>query len=137
MKTGKSVSELANEIVRQHNAKRDFIVPDQKINVYTNTDLLELGFQLNGSDLFGGPLTENGHDQLGNITGIPARYYDLMRSNSAELLATNVRYWLEKSSDRRMIRTLDGNIRALLSDKYRRLDNVTTGLPTWKRSVLK
>ena len=31
--------------------------------------------------------------------------------------------WLQSDDDRRMIRTLDGNVRAVLSDHYRRLDN--------------
>src|SRR5688572_7511380 len=125
MKNGKSLVELAQEIQRQMDAKKDFIVPDSKINVYTNNDLLELGFGLGDGGLFGGPLTENGHDQLGALCGIPSKYYDLMRTarGSSELLATNVRHWINQSSDRRMIRTLDGNIRALLSDSYRRLDN--------------
>lgn len=123
MKNGKSLIELAQEIQRQMDAKKDFIVPDNGLTVYTHANNIELGFQHNNEALFGGPLTENGHNQLGSLCNIPAKYYDLMRGNSADLLATNVRYWLERSSDRRMIRTLDGNVRALLSDKYRRLDN--------------
>src|SRR5690606_21858797 len=123
MKNGLTLVELATEIQRQQEAKKDFIIPDKKIKVYTNAEALELGFELKDGGIFGGDLTENGHDQLGSITGIPSKYYDLMRGSSADLLATNVRYWLERSSDRRMIRTLDGNIRALLSDSYRRLDN--------------
>jgi hypothetical protein len=123
MKNGKSLVELATEIQRQFEAKKDFVIPEKKINVYTNASALELGFQLKDGGIFGGPLTENGHDQLGALLGIHSKYYDKMRSSSADLLATNVKYWLERSSDRRMIRTLDGNVRALLSDKYRPLDN--------------
>lgn len=123
MKKGKSLVELATEIQRQQDSKKDFVIPENKIEVYTNASKLELGFKLNDGGIFGGPLTENGHDQLGNILGIHSKYYDKMRHSSAELLAHNVKYWMERSSDRRMIRTLDGNIRALLSDSYRRLDN--------------
>jgi hypothetical protein len=123
MKNGKSLVELAQEIQRQMDAKKDFIVPDKGLTVYSHDNHLELGFRHNDQALFGGPLTENGHDQLGALCSIPSKYYDLMRGASSELLATNVRYWLERSSDRRMIRTLDGTVRALLSDKFRRLDN--------------
>jgi len=35
----------------------------------------------------------------------------------------NVNTWLQSDGDRRMIRTLDGQLRAMLSDRYRRLDN--------------
>ena len=40
------------------------------------------------------------------------------------LLADNANRWLkDKGEDRRLIRTLDGKARALLSDKYRPLEN--------------
>lgn len=123
MKTGKSLVELAREIERQQEAKKDFIIPEKKIAVYTQNNALELGFPLKDGGIFGGPLTEIAHDHLGQILGINAKYYDKMRGVSPELLATNVKFWLERSSDRRMIRSLDGNIRAILSDTYRRLDN--------------
>jgi hypothetical protein len=43
-----------------------------------------------------------------------------------ELLAKNVNRWLhdaDKVKDKRLVRTLDGNVRALLSNKYRTLEN--------------
>lgn len=132
MKNGRSLVELAQEIQRQQNAKKDFLVPTTKVKAYAIQNDLELAFAIGtksggntttSDDFFAGKLTENGHNQLGQFCGIPAKYYDLMRGQSAELLAQNVKYWLERSSDRRMIRTLDGNIRALVSDSYRRLDN--------------
>lgn len=128
MKNGKTVIELAQEIQRQFESKKDFIVATPKIQAYATTvgdgpGNLELAFGLKGSQHFAGTLTENGHNQLGSLLNIPAKYYDMMRGSSAQLLAQNVKYWLERSSDRRTIRTLDGNIRAVLSDKYRRLDN--------------
>lgn len=122
MKTGRTLPDLAAEIKRQNETKRDFFVPMNKIDAYPSNNVLELAFGLGKENYFGGPLTENGHDQLGQICNIPAKYYDLMRSHP-KLLAENVRHWLNISSDRRMIRALDGNIRAILSDKYRRLDN--------------
>jgi hypothetical protein len=39
------------------------------------------------------------------------------------LLDRNVNTWLQSEDDRRMLRTLDGQVRAVLSDRYRRLDN--------------
>lgn len=121
MKAGKSIAELAVEIVRQQKAKRDFLVPMSTVETFVHDDKFEIGFATDG-DLFTGPLTENGHDQLGQLCNIPARYYDLMRKHPG-LLATNVKHWLNLQSDRRMIRSLDGNVRAILSKSYRRLDN--------------
>lgn len=123
MKKGKTLQELAVEIDRQQKTKRDFLVFAPKIRTYVNAGIMELGFQTsNEEELFGGPLTETGHDQIGQYCKIPAKYYDAMRAHPG-LLAQNVAHWLNISSDRRMIRTLDGEIRGFLSDSYRRLDN--------------
>lgn len=111
------------EVDRQQRNKRDFILSAKMVQAYSVNGGLELAFPSGtGDEHFAGGLTENGHDQLGQLTGIPAKYYDLMRKHPG-LLAKNVQYWLERNSDRRMIRSMDGNIRAILSDKYRRLDN--------------
>jgi hypothetical protein len=69
------------------------------------------------------PLTDIAHRQVSQYLQIPAQYYDKVKTANSELLAHNVRFWLNKSSDRRMIRSLDGNMRAWLSNSYRRLDN--------------
>lgn len=126
MKHGKSIQELAAEIMRQHKSKRDFVMPTNLVEAYALNGELNLDFSTTNKtevdDRFNGVLTEIAHDQLGQWAGIPSKYYDLMRKHPG-LLAKNVEYWLKNSSDRRMIRTIDGNIRAVLSDKYRRLDN--------------
>jgi len=46
-----------------------------------------------------------------------------MQAEAPDLLSTNVNRWFEKDKERRMIRTLDGEARAFLSDRYRPLDN--------------
>ena len=124
MKAGKNITELANEIVRQQNNKRDFLISSNKINAFVNDNHLEIGFGIkdNNEELFTAPLTTNGHIQLGDYCKIPKKYYDMLIPHP-ELLATNLKHWLERSNGKRMVRTLDGNVRAFLSDKYRRLDN--------------
>jgi hypothetical protein len=46
-----------------------------------------------------------------------------MLADSPELLATNINHWLHRQPQNRMVRTLNGEARAFLSNKYRRLDN--------------
>ncbi len=46
-----------------------------------------------------------------------------MRVEQPGLLDRNVNTWLSDDADRRMVRTLDGKVRAVLSERYRRLDN--------------
>lgn len=40
------------------------------------------------------------------------------------MLDQNINTWLEQKPERRMIRVLDGKVRAFLADRYRRLDNL-------------
>lgn len=61
--------------------------------------------------------------QLAEKLGIPYAYFERMREQQPQLLDSNVNTWLQSEPDRRMLRTLDGNVRAVLSDRYRRLDN--------------
>lgn len=70
------------------------------------------------------PFTDHAHGQLATYTDIPRKYYERMRVEAPELLAENVNKWLETKQERRMIRTLDGKGRAMLSSRYRRLDHI-------------
>ena len=125
MKNGRSLMELAQELERQRNAKRDYLL---------DTRNLEMGFveagayqmmmrndSKNVSTLLG--VGEFAHRQIGSALGIPAKYYDKMRAENPELLAQNVNSWFTMTPQKRMVRTLDGNARAFLSERYRRIDN--------------
>jgi hypothetical protein len=69
-------------------------------------------------------ISELARRQLADKLKIPYAYFERMRAEQPELLDRNVNTWLaHEQSERRLIRTLDGNVRAVLSDKYRRLDN--------------
>lgn len=126
MKTGLSLTDLAKEIERRSNAKRDFIAPATQLKMTVgdlSSDKPSVALAV-ANDRF--PIKAVAHDQLAEYTGIPTPYYRRLREEAPELLATNVNRWLsDKNSkkDRRMVRTLDGNVRALLSDKYRPLEN--------------
>jgi len=121
MKQGKSIIELATEISRQQSSKRDFLTNANKVYAFVHENNLNIGFPTD-DDLFTGGLTTNGHIQLGNLCDIPKRYYDKLLA-CPDLLRENVGHWLGENTDKRMFRILDGNVRAILSDKYRRLDN--------------
>jgi hypothetical protein len=74
-----------------------------------------------GEEIFG--VNSIAHDQIGTHTGIPAKYYDRMVHEHPELLANNINAWFAKYPAPRLVRTLDGNARAFLSDSYRPLEN--------------
>ena len=68
-------------------------------------------------------MTDHAHGQIADRVGIPKRYYDQMKAEAPALLADNVNHWFQETPERRMIGTLDGQARAFLSDRYRRIDN--------------
>ena len=69
------------------------------------------------------PITRHAHGQIGDRIKLPARYYNLMFNDAPELLASNVNHWFQRNREKRMVRTLDGQVRAFLSDRYRRIDH--------------
>lgn len=129
MKTGKSLVELAQEIQRQSSTKRDFVAPTTQLEMVVtkpgdepvDSKAKTLSLRVNGQGSFG--VRRTAHTQIANRLGVPVKYYERMRDEAPELLATNVNHWLASSSERRLVRTLDGNARAFLSSRYRTLDN--------------
>ena len=119
MKTQYSLSQLAAELERRAESKQDFVVPTTKIEM---SDEAEIAFAGNtyGKNI---PATEIAHEQIASRLEIPTKYYNRLRSNSPKLLAANVNHWLKGEPENRMIRTLDGNVRAFLSDRYQRIEN--------------
>lgn len=118
MKTGKTLVEMAQELQRQSEAKQDFIADTRVLEMTSTGDLaLENGTRHEF------PITDHAHGQIAQRLDIPAKYYNRMRSEAPALLAANVNEWFHSQPERRMIRTLDGNARAFLSDRYRRLDH--------------
>ena len=127
MKEGRTLKQLAFEIQRQSKAKTDYLADVSNVEVVPFDNGPQ--FVIHGeADMYFG-MGENAHRQIGAYTGIPASYYVKLMT-SPRLLAENVNHWLKDKAvqaqlnpERRMIRTLDGNVRAFLSDRYRRIDN--------------
>lgn len=130
MKTGRDLVALATEIQRRAENKKDFVAPVDKIRMETVMPLHPV-LQLGGQDKEAYPLTTHAHTQLAEYLDIPTAYYKRMLQDDPHLLADNVNAWLPEKrnskktskADRRMIRTLDGKVRAVLSDGYRALEN--------------
>jgi hypothetical protein len=114
-----SVQQLAAEVKRQQEFKRDFIArPMLGFAMSEEAGRLEV----NGIGEF--PIGKYAHADLAAFTEIDRPYYDRMLKEKPRLLATNVNAWLtDLSAKRRMIRTLEGQARAVRSNKFRALDN--------------
>lgn len=129
MKQGKTIVELAQEIMRQKDAKRDFLAPSDALElveaeVVTEGDIPSRALRLAISDKAQFGVNDLAHDQIGDFCQIPDKYYDRMRGEAPGLLVRNVNHWLRTQPKKRLIRTLDGTARAFLSDSYRPLDYV-------------
>jgi len=128
MKQGKTLQELAMEIERQKDVKRDMLVDTRRLQMAPTDGGIHINVNrgvnpegLHEIDGFG--TNEIIHRQIGSALNIPAKYYDKMRDEYPELLAANVNGWFNKEPSNRLLRTLDGRARALLSDRYRVIDN--------------
>ena len=124
MKTGKSITELAQEIQRQADSKRDFLVSTQDLRVDATPGLPVRLVVSGADDLAPLEIGATAHQQIATEAGIPKPYYDRMLAEQPELLARNVNTWFSAKPQRRMVRALDNRARALVSDKFRRLDNI-------------
>lgn len=118
MKTGKSLTELAQEIERQEEAKTDYIARTDSLlmkdrKLIMNSDDGHIVHDITG----------HAHNQIAARLDIPKKYYDRMFNEQPELLADNVNTWFQSKKETRMVRTMDNSVRAFLSDRYRALDN--------------
>ena len=125
MKTGLTIKEMAQELLRQSKAKQDYLVNTGSLSLSVTSDAPQLRVTENGLDKIT-PLDirQTAHRQLGTYLGIPQKYYELMRTDAPELLAYNANYWFSQKNELRTLRTMDGCARAFLSNRYRRIDNL-------------
>ena len=126
MKSGLTIVEMAQQIERQSKLKHDYLLDTRRLQVEPFGSQLYLHTFDDHDDPLVEPLEINqiAHRQIGTHLKIPAAYYDHMLSDYPELLAENVNSWFQREPTQRMVRTLDGTVRAFLSNRYRRIDNL-------------
>ena len=123
MKSGRTLVSLAQELQRQLQSKKDLVVPSPLMHHDTGDNgQTELVIEEGGGNVRYG-VTPLARRQLADKLKIPHAYFERMREEQPVLLDRNVNTWLQSEDERRMLRTLDGQVRAVLSDRYRRLDN--------------
>lgn len=124
MKQGiKTIQNLYGELERQREARKDLIADTRSINVNSTNGVSMLSVST-GEDILSYRITDIVHRQIADRLNIPYKYYERVRTDYPELLDKNVNGWLMQNPERRMLRTLDGKLRAFFSDRYRRLDNL-------------
>lgn len=124
MRQGRTIIELAKELERQRSVRKDYIADTRMLVMKTDNhgnSLLSLDL---GSATEILQLNELAHSQIAARLQIPQKYYQKMRAENPALLDWNVNSWFRQTPEKRMVRVLDGNVRAFLFDRYRRLDNL-------------
>lgn len=116
MKTSLNLGDFAAEVKSRAERKEDF-VGDTRLMELVDGETLTIG---NGREF---KLNDHAHSQLGEALKIPASYYNRLRTEMPDLLSTNVNKWFHKTPAKRMIRTLDGTGRAIVSDRFNRMDD--------------
>lgn len=129
MKAGLSLTQLAQELERQNEAKRDFLVDTREVTLLVPEDPQERP-ELHlpndtGEFALGGLVPRR---QLGDHLHMPARYWDFLEGEHRSLLGTTVNTLLRERPSRQMVRCMDfggedRTARAFLSSRYLRRDN--------------
>jgi hypothetical protein len=145
-----AVAEVLVEIERQKKSRRDYIYPAAKLQmdpagriVFAGSQTFQVGDRVytewadaeSAADATGAPVVPLGQSgalplnrtaerQLADRLDIPLKYIDRLRgAEHGDLAAHNVSTLLGRTDARFLVRTLDGQVRAVLSDRYRVLDN--------------
>lgn len=122
MKQGATLQDLAREVLETAKQNNDYVAPINMLAFELDRDQPQLRFmdaklrtRFSPTPLF--------HQQVGQALGIPKPYYDRLHQQAPALLVENVNHWFGESDARNMIRTSGTSARALLSTRYRPLDN--------------
>lgn len=114
------LASLHQELMRQERTSFDYLADADRVVADIDGDdrlVIEL------PDVGDFPVTEHGRKQIARKLGIPLPYYKRMeQSGKFDLLAENLNAWFPERG-RSLFRTLDGSIRAMLSDRYKPMDN--------------
>ena len=119
MKSQLSLKELAQKLTDQKSSKKDYVVESSNLRFYSNGSnqlhLQEIDQVYDVNDV--------ALNQITTKVGLSKKYTDKMLDGHKSLLMDNINYWFTNTPKSQMIRTLDGTARAVLSDKYKRVDN--------------
>ena len=125
MKNGMSLESLLSEVIRQKDTKRDFVTSTKDaVRLVDQDDSLWIVVMKQGAtelERFG--ISENAHRQIAGRLNIPWKFYSRLLRDHRDLVLMQVNALFEREPETRLLRVLDGDVRAFLSNRYRALDN--------------
>lgn len=127
MRIGLTLPELAKQITRERDERKDFVAPTTLFKFRAIGERGSVNFSVGKNTYLVEP-TRHCQRQICSRAGIPAPYADrcMQAEGGLGLLADNINWWWKNAPEKRMLRTLmNGHQtgRAFLSDRYRPLDN--------------
>lgn len=127
MKTALTLEQLAAKLTEQRSQKRDFIADTRTLTMTPDAKAMDLGGH--GKMV----ILPFAHRQLGERLEIQPKLYDRLQGKHPDLLANLVNGLLEREPSENMVRTMNNQVRAFVSNKFRALDNfdlAEAALPT-------
>lgn len=125
MLQGKTIQEVAQLIEDGKARARDYVIDSRALQVRSTP--VETRLEMPGFPT-GLAVLPNAHRQIAARLKVPHDYYERCRTRAPELFDAQVNHWLNAEPEQRMLRTWtrgsgEGDLRAYLSDRYRRFDN--------------
>lgn len=115
MVSNRNFSQMVSEINDDMNVKMDYLVPashmemqDDKVMMFSDNSFA---------------MREVAHLQVANKLKIPKQFYDRMGEHEG-LRTTVVNRLMPEYGKTSMVRTIDGDMRAFLSDRYKPIENI-------------
>lgn len=121
MKTGLSLQEMAAELARRNENKRDWIADTEALRITEDARhvTLNTGVPARTTVVLG----DTFRSQVAGHYRVPRDYAERIRTDHPALYAETFNTFFREEPARRMVRMLDGRARAFLSDRYRPLDD--------------
>lgn len=129
MKAGRPILELVEEVERIHDSAADYVADTRETRLFTEDGVSRLlvdSPSVRDDDDYptqGFEINDHAHGQIAGRLEIPRKFYDRLRGEYPALLDATTTSILHQEPARRKLRTVDGRLRAFLSDRYRPLDN--------------
>lgn len=129
MQNAMTLEQLLTEVKRHQEVKQDKVASTKQnirmvpgLNGEQEANYIVL-LKEGSSELERYGITETAHQQIAYKLGIPTKYYFRLLVDHPDLVRDQVNALFEREPSMRLIRILDGKVRAFLSDRYYRLDN--------------
>ena len=116
-----SLPDLIQTVNAQERQKRDHLVESNQLSVTTRDNNTYLNIPGKFGEAYA--LNDTARAQLATRLEIPYRYAERLRLEEPRLLDQNLNTLLRRSNEKRLIRTLGPQCRAVLSPSYRILDH--------------